>query len=154
VPGPAEWQSAADEPAKENEMKYDVTLTHPNDPNGRWSGVHRFRVSETKDEKGDTVYYAVAANFGCGKNAATPDGAVRRLAYSAASEITAMVEVDEAKERAEIQARLDRAAAICALRGEATNTTFGDLVHDEIMQNPGKSDEQIATEVEMRIAFP
>lgn len=61
-------------------QKYTVDLVHPNDPEGRWSGTKTFETSDYWDADRGPLHYAVAAEFGCGRNSKTPERAILSLA--------------------------------------------------------------------------
>lgn len=67
---------------------YAVKAVHPNDPAGNWSGDLIFKVSSRIDEIGDERFWAAAKNFGCGREAKTPELAIRTLAHASASTVT------------------------------------------------------------------
>lgn len=68
-------------------MMFTVETMHPNDPAKRWTGSITFKVGETTDENGKPLFYAKAENFGCGRNARSPEKAIQALAADNAATV-------------------------------------------------------------------
>ena len=68
-----------------NRTYYAVETRHPV-KGSQWDGQHTFRVSIYEGPDGPS-FYASSDSFGCGKNYATPEGAIRALVQDNGAEV-------------------------------------------------------------------